>query len=407
MFGYTSPSGSQLTSTESDILKQVDAFPYSDLKPFNSLGDLHNEIIVELRDRCDDRVRKVIYEKTAVLSRIKALKRRRARDSQNSIVSSLLGKLEEILNEMERKKQDRLEKEERMTVLGEYIRKDSDGKGPKVVLYIETIRSITGNSNWLLAEVYVHEMHHAWFDHDLSLPANHVKEVEEPITEFGMLLFMEKFDSIENGILFDALRHVSSKKMGMASCYGFGAYLYDNLSERRRDWRNMLYQVKYNKPCGPICDYIEPFQNGLYPIDEKHWAEMLLRVLYESDSSHTGSMFCFCNDLVNTLFTFGLGVGVNQRNSIFPILGLTTPSIGDRCNVTVRIDGNDYDARLEIVNCNRHTNGVSRIVWLARDIVEIAFDGKFPDYRSPSTVAGMVATEVTLYHLGSNKFEII
>lgn len=295
MFNCNLVKGMTLTVKEEDVLERVDNFCYFHLEPYRSLGELHNNLIVEISDSTSDRTRTVIYKKKEVLRLIKKTENQIAKlhkqgaGNKVEFFINLQNYLKGILKEMEELNATELEKKESMAILGEYVRPESAEQQPRIILYINTIRNCRViNTSWLLAEVYVHEMHHAWYDHNLDVDGNYIKEIEEPLTELGMLLFMEQLDVVEKGIKNEALQHVNSKKIGMTSCYGFGAYLFES---SKRDWLNAYYYAKYNipSPSKPIDEYKAPFVNGAYPINEEKWANHLWKILTVAPCSSSSS----------------------------------------------------------------------------------------------------------------------
>jgi len=167
-------------------------------------------------------------------------------------------------------------------ILGEYISRDQTN-GPRVILYINTIRGQQPTQTELLiAEVYVHEIMHAYFD----TSNGHVYEekVEEPITEFAMLKFFEAFDQGASSlkVLSSALNNVQAKQNGSIGikCYGFGYYLFTQMSST--PWRELLYHAKtFNSQC--LKEYSTPFIQGTYPFhDESKYAKLLYGLLADS-----------------------------------------------------------------------------------------------------------------------------
>lgn len=287
MFNYTSNCGITLTQSEELMLDKVDQFAYNELTGYQSLGQLHGQLTVELRPSCEERKSTVTYRREEVkrrLAEVEQLIESLPRTDEKSLSSlySQRGYLKDILGEMDYHDTDQLEKVLSMIIFGEYIREEHPGDHPKVVLYVESIRNAKCQPHdWLLAEVYVHEMHHAWYDHNLSAPAAYIREVEEPLTELGMLLFMEKFDVQDPGILHDAIFSVQCKKNGMTSCYGFGSYIFSEAAYKQLDWRNALLAAKYSLTASPLlAAYQEPFLQGFYPTDEVHWADVLWQILH-------------------------------------------------------------------------------------------------------------------------------
>lgn len=111
------------------------------------------------------------------------------------------------------------------TLLGCYNRKEKT-----IYLYWNNISACASNHNWsveyLLAIVYVHEMFHAYF-HQQAGDATYcpIREIEEPMAELGMLLYLSNFGDID--ISSVAKQFVEEKqKDGHLAAYGYAAFLY-------------------------------------------------------------------------------------------------------------------------------------------------------------------------------------
>ena len=143
-----------------------------------------------------------------------------------------------------------------VSLLGKFI----PGKGeekPKVVIYYENIHKIikpnTPNfARWqVMAGVFVHEMFHAWNYFKAGQNSSSVLAIDEPMVEFESLYLLKELeaftDSKDHG-LHDKVQCVLSgmkvrvqkkqQEVGNLAAYGFGYYLFDNLSdaEESRDW---------------------------------------------------------------------------------------------------------------------------------------------------------------------------
>lgn len=160
------------------------------------------------------------------------------------------------------------------SLLGEYVRKNPDDK-PIIILYINTIRS-RHNVNLLLI-VLIHELMHACYDYDHTQNNTCYKYVEEPLTEYAMLEFIEKnYPALIN----DAFKHVQDKQNCPPICfYGFGAYLFSQC--RNKDWVNMMRKAKYKLPYNSLIRVYEShFNNGKYPSGiESYCADLLDKIL--------------------------------------------------------------------------------------------------------------------------------
>lgn len=103
-----------------------------------------------------------------------------------------------------------------MLKLGEYISSEK-----KIVLYPDAMRQCDMvHFDQLLVSTFVHETMHAYFDRDGHEMYPYIPFIEEPLAEFGMLLFLKESGHKFYGWAYD---NVKNKK----TCYRFGAALMD------------------------------------------------------------------------------------------------------------------------------------------------------------------------------------
>lgn len=408
-FKTISHEGVSLSKEEKAKLYGVDKKKIN-LHPFKNFEELHNKIVVELKKKGPVRDQKVTYLRSDIEERIEKLNNIKGNENDCHSLRELINYLQGILDEMGEK--DQLTKTESYTVLGEYVRvtNDDGSTGQKIILYMDTIRA-SSNPLFLLAEVYVHELHHAYFDHDLTIANNHVKEVEEPLTELGMLLFMEQFDL---DIFEDALMRTGNKKYGLASCYGFGAYLYDNLSERNKNWVGLMYDAKYkiNKANDLYGEYCLNFKDASYPVDEKHCAGLLNRILFETTAEKM--TYLFSKDLTKTVFTFGVNVNNGSAKTNLCSAFGKTMVLGDPSEIIqIECKSQSFNGRWSVVNSKGHLYGVMRITWKKNNSVETLLKSTYPDLyyssviKSKKTNLYLCATEVHFYFNEDKHIEFI
>ena len=120
----------------------------------------------------------------------------------------------------------------RITLLGLYEPQDK-----KIRLFINNIQDYATQKKWdwkhVMAFVYIHECFHAFFYQQAEPDGRHsIREIEEPMAEFGMLSYLEHIN--QQTILGIAKIDVQSKQQGHLAAYGFGYYLYEakNVDER-------------------------------------------------------------------------------------------------------------------------------------------------------------------------------
>lgn len=197
-------------------------------------------------------------------------------------------KLEESLGQ--NPKSDTISIKKEYSRLGYYTRNDHN---PEIVLLMGAI----GNNKQLLVSTYIHEMFHAYFDlcwiEDKKNP-KYEKQVdsyiEEPLTEYAMLKFLDKFVQTNSvpeyaNLLENAARNVMKKQFSPGTChYGFGYYLWkwekDN-PNKPFDWIECYKKAKFKiRNSKDKHDFESPFAKGLYPFGkEKKHMELLRKIL--------------------------------------------------------------------------------------------------------------------------------
>lgn len=172
---------------------------------------------------------------------------------------------------------------------------------PEVVLFMDRI----GKDNSLLVSTYIHEMFHAYYDLDwLTLSQQDLgqtnskypeyedlKYIEEPLTEYAMLKFLEDFaghDQDRNDVLNKVSEFISKKRLNPSIChYGLGYYLWkwEKNGGKLPNW-NWIQKYKNVKSKGKLLDYkfIDPFKKGLYPFGgELQYMALLYKLIAEAD----------------------------------------------------------------------------------------------------------------------------
>ena len=116
----------------------------------------------------------------------------------------------------------------RVLILGEYIKNKK-----QIKLYINNIRAVAQENeimspSFLLQAVLIHELYHVFFDKD-----KYIQELEEPMAEFGSLLYMRLLNDGGRGCeckitaLFQMIK--GKKHNAWLKYYSVGAYLFQNL----------------------------------------------------------------------------------------------------------------------------------------------------------------------------------
>lgn len=168
--------------------------------------------------------------------------------------------------------------------LGKFIPGEGEEK-PKVVIYYENILKIIkpyspNFARWqVMAGVFVHEMFHAWNYFKAGQNSSSVLAIDEPMVEFESLYLLkelEAFTDSKDHCLHDKVQCVRSgmevrvqkkqQEVGDLAAYGFGYYLFDNISDaaESRDWIET-----YSKKSAKIQEknpHVENAKKALIPV---------------------------------------------------------------------------------------------------------------------------------------------
>mgnify|MGYP003303706295 FL=1 len=222
--------------------------------------------------------------------------------------------------------------------LGEFIPPKGDGLDkPKVVIYYKNIESFCKKNyseRWkVMAGVFVHEMFHAWNYFNAGGNGS-VFAIDEPMVEFETLYFLkelEAFTHSQSHPLHDEVERVSrdrlyrvqkkQQEVGDLAAYGFGYYLFDNLSDaaESRDWIET-----YSKKSAKIQEknpHVENAKKALIPVypflpeDEAAVKELFKKIIFnkrvipasaeKSDATKTGSHVSLRDLLLACIETIG------------------------------------------------------------------------------------------------------
>ena len=125
---------------------------------------------------------------------------------------------------------------EGMALLGWY---EHDSKPEVIKLFPNAMHSSNSRTmDQLLVSTFAHETMHAYFDRDaLRKTYPYVMAVEEPLAEFGMLVFL---DDTKSSFLNWAYNDVASKN----TCYGLGANIFYQHQRGDTSWRKLLENYK-------------------------------------------------------------------------------------------------------------------------------------------------------------------
>ena len=195
-----------------------------------------------------------------------------------------------------------------MTVTGEFI----PGSAPKVVLYLG---SMSGNVNWRyrqLVPTFIHEMFHArnFFE---AGSARAVREIDEAMVEYATLILLNDMAKAR-GDFDDLYKHYLLQVRGKAAgagelaCYGFGAYLAENVmkcpaSFSHGDWLKAYARI--SSAIDPSRDNVSRTVSSLYPFYPED--EEIVLLLIEDILFGTG-----CNKMYNPITNPWENVSIND-----------------------------------------------------------------------------------------------
>ena len=246
-------------------------------------------------------------------------------DIERNPGSNYLGDLWKRMDSAAKAAQDLLDKDsgDKVLRLGEFILPERDGLDkPKVVIYYKNIESFCEKNyseRWkVMAGVFVHEMFHAWNYFNAGGNGS-VLAIDEPMVEFETLYFLkelEAFTHSQSHPLHDEVERVSrdrlyrvqkkQQKIGDVAAYGFGYYLFDNLSADAAESRDWI--ETYSKKSAKIQEKnpnVENAKKALIPVypflpgDEAAVKKLFKKIIFnkrvipasaeKSDATKTGS----------------------------------------------------------------------------------------------------------------------
>ena len=173
-------------------------------------------------------------------------------------------------------------------LLGEFV----SGSEPRVIIYKNNIGS------WEeMVAVFVHEMFHAWNYFNAGQKPRSVLAIDEPMVEFGTLYFLKKLEAFTSPkdspycYLHDMVsrarveseKNVKKKQqsIGDVAAYGFGHYLYENLSDADSiDWIETYYKKSASISRNSTVKKVEDALIPVYPFKSENkvmkWFEKII-----------------------------------------------------------------------------------------------------------------------------------
>ena len=161
-------------------------------------------------------------------------------------------------------------------ILGEFV----PGSKPKVVIYLKSIEKSRRNDesrDSVMPAVFVHEMFHAW--NYFNAGPRSVLAIDEPIVEFETLYFLQKLKDYMHSQSHSLYKHVlcvsvdrnfrvhnKQRSIGNVAAYGFGYYLFKELSESDVD--SIQWIETYSKKSASIksSKLVKKVEKALIPV---------------------------------------------------------------------------------------------------------------------------------------------
>ena len=261
-------------------------------KDYFHISNLNEEIPIYLdKERCRIEEHSISWQelnkKISELESEKQLMKIRD-DSKQKCLDELIQKLQNIRDNQHPtpSPNDIVTLKEKIDWLGYYTRNGREDNKPEIVLLVETIKK-QSKPKLALTTTIIHEMFHAYYDYDLGQDENYHPYVEEPLTEYAMLKFVEKLAKKDKKYskLFDYAKEMVRQKqysLGIAH-YGFGYYLweYEQKYGASINWidtfRNAKYKIAESQQ--EYKNYAAAFEQGIYPFWDEFRQMKLLQVL--------------------------------------------------------------------------------------------------------------------------------
>ena len=236
---------------EKDLLELIVNFQLGLVSEYVCFADILNDLEVvfseEDKKRDQDDIDKAFLQEK--LDELKEKMEITEGDIERNPGSNYLGDLWKRMDSAAKAAQDLLDKDsgDKVLRLGEFILPERDGLDkPKVVIYYKNIESFCKNysERWkVMAGVFVHEMFHAW-NYFHAGGKRSVLAIDEPMVEFETLYFLKElgaFTSSEKvsrvSWKYECLVHDKQQSIGDVAAYGFGYYLFKNLSDNEsKEW---------------------------------------------------------------------------------------------------------------------------------------------------------------------------
>ena len=247
---------------EKDLLELIVNFQLGLVREAVCFADILNDLEVVFSD--EDKKRDQDIDKALLEEKLNELKKKIKNTEREKERNPNRGdELGDLLNRMKsaaETAQDLLDKDSgdkvkfKVLRLGEFIPPKGDGLDkPKVVIYYKSIERFC-EENYserleVMAGVFIHEMFHAW-NYSKASQKWAVLAIDEPMVEFETLYFLEELKAFKGSIPhhlytkvlsvsreYGRIVHDKQQSIGDVAAYGFGYYLFKNLSDNEsKEW---------------------------------------------------------------------------------------------------------------------------------------------------------------------------
>ena len=263
---------------------------------------LHVEILEEEGSRTQSVDATILREKLGELKKQIADMEREAqldpqlRDLYGPLLNSMHSAAEEAESRLREARSGKVEFE--YPLLGKFVPGNKESK-PKVVIYLNSIENNLKsyeNRWYVMAGVFVHEMFHAWNYFNAGQKSNYVLAIDEPMVEFEALYFLKKLEAFTKSqyhSLEDKVQIVRSNRasrvhnkqqsIGNVAAYGFGYYLFKELSKSDADsivWIETYYKKLASISRDPNVKKVKKALIPVYPFKSENevmkWFEEII-----------------------------------------------------------------------------------------------------------------------------------
>ena len=293
-----------------ELLELIVNFPLPLAKGVVCFADILDKLEVKFSD--EDKKRDQTIDKALLEKKLEELKKQiaeiRKEVEYNPQLSNNDGAMLERMSSLANKAECLLADSGDIVVVsdqlfGEFIPgRDGEDK-PKVVIYYENIKRICKRiycEEWkFLAGVFVHEMFHAWNYFKSEQKPRSVLAIDEPMVEFETLYFLKELETFApsrshhlKDVSLEWENRVRNKQIsiGDMAAYGFGYYLFKNLSKSDD---SIEWIETYSKKSASIKgsnELVKEVENTLIPIypfkSEAKVMEWFRKIIFDRQTTY-------------------------------------------------------------------------------------------------------------------------